>query len=206
MPRRGWKVGINVPEVQKKAGLSHSGVGWLDGHRVFESGSMVSSAPDARLHVEPELAIHIGSPADPSAPAEEIRAGISGVSPALELVNYALSARDFDEIVECSMFHDGCVLGASRSLAELPKLGRDWPRLEVNGEPSPLPRADLVSADVVDVVRFVAAFLAEFGEGLAAGDVILSGSFCPVAVPLERGGLARADFGPLGEVRITRRA
>jgi hypothetical protein len=50
MPRRGWKVGINVPEVLQKAGLTHSGVGWIDGRRVFESGAELTAPPAARHH------------------------------------------------------------------------------------------------------------------------------------------------------------
>jgi 2-keto-4-pentenoate hydratase len=41
MPRRGWKVGINVPEVLEQLKLVHSGVGWLDGNQVLENGAEV---------------------------------------------------------------------------------------------------------------------------------------------------------------------
>jgi len=209
MPRRGWKVGINVPEVLQKAGLSHSGVGWLDGHRVLGSGATITAPVASRLHVEPEIALHIGSAISPTDASDAIRASISGVSPALELVDYALPARDFDAIVESSMFHHASVLGETHPLAALLPMGADWPRLVVDGAASPAPRGDLVPADPVELLRFVALFLAEYGEALAPGDLVLSGSFCPVAVPLGIGGIggiARAEYGPLGEVEIRRGA
>jgi 2-keto-4-pentenoate hydratase len=205
MPRRGWKVGINVPEVLKRAGLTHSGVGWVDGRRVFESGATVPAASGARLRVEPEVAIHVGAPVSATDPAEAIRAAILGVSPALELVDYALPATDFDEVVALCMFHDACVLGSPLALDALPaELGRDWPRVEVNGRLAAPPRPDLVPTDLTELVRFVATFLSEFGEALAPGDLIMSGSYCPVALPLETGDRVRADFGSLGEVCVKR--
>ncbi|MCP5059206.1 MAG: hypothetical protein GY937_21075 [bacterium] len=59
MPRRGWKIGINVPEVLDQLSLPHPGLGWLDGHQVLSSGSTFQAPPDSRLHIEPEVAIGI---------------------------------------------------------------------------------------------------------------------------------------------------
>lgn len=55
MPRRGWKVAINVPEVLKLLDLPHSGVGWLDGDHVPASGDVFTSPPNAQLLIEPEM-------------------------------------------------------------------------------------------------------------------------------------------------------
>ena len=64
------------------------------------------------------------------------------------------------------------------------------------------PRSDLVPTNLAQIVHFVAVFLDAFGEALEPGDLILSGSFCPVAVPLGPGNEAHAEFGPLGEVSV----
>jgi len=50
-------------------------------------------------------------------------------------------------------------------------------------------------------VAWLANKLAKFDEGLAAGEIVLGGSFIrPVAC--EAGDIIRADYGPLGEVRV----
>jgi 2-keto-4-pentenoate hydratase len=81
-------------------------------------------------------------------------------------------------------------------------LGTTWPQLRVSGQQSPPPRSDLVPTNLAQIVHFVAVFLETFGEALGPGDLILSGSFCPVALPLGPGVEAHANFGPLGEVCV----
>ena len=41
MPRLGWKVGINVPEVLGHLKLTHSGIGWLDGRKLLATGAEI---------------------------------------------------------------------------------------------------------------------------------------------------------------------
>jgi 2-keto-4-pentenoate hydratase len=89
MPRRGWKIGINVPEVLASLELRHSGVGWLDGHRVLEDGERFTQHMGARIAVEPELCIHISEHISGLVSPESALERIAGVSAALELVDYA---------------------------------------------------------------------------------------------------------------------
>jgi len=202
MPRRGWKVGINVPEIQARIGLDHPLVGWLDGNRVHASGARLEASPGAKWRVEPELAIRIARAVDPAAGPDTARASISEIAPALEIVDYALPAGDLEELVEHCMFHSACVVGDSRRVDEASELGSRWPLLRVGETAGPAPRADLVPADLGALVHHVAKLLARFGEGLEAGDMLLSGSFTDSAVALAPHCEARGDFGPLGEVRI----
>jgi 2-keto-4-pentenoate hydratase len=202
MPRRGWKVGINVPEVLASLGLRHPGVGWLDGSSVFQSGAVLVAPAGSRLHVEPEIAIRVERAVGSGEPAESARAAIGGVSAALELVDYAKPGGGLDEVVAHSMFHAATVLGPARALADAADLGSRWPEIEAGGATGPAPRGDLVPADLGELVAFVASFLAAFGERLEAGDIVLSGSFTDRALRLRRGEEACARFGALGEVRV----
>jgi len=114
----------------------------------------------------------------------------------------SLPAGDLEAVIEHSMFHAGCVVGASRPAEAAAELGTRWPVLRVGGQVVPVPRADLVPARIGDLIHFAAALLALFGEGLEAGDLLLSGSYAAHAVALAPHSEARADFGPLGEVRV----
>jgi len=113
MPRAGWKIGLNVPDVQARFGLDGPLVGWLDGHRVIASGAEYAAREGCRPHVEAELALRLGA-----------------------------------------------------------------------------------------AVALVAQRLAEVGETLQAGDLILSGSYT-IPLPLAPGETVTADFGALGRVSVT---
>ena len=86
MPRRGWKVGINVPEVLGHLKLRHSGVGWLDGRRVFASGTEIELPSGADFKIEPELAVHLSAEVGVDSSNEDAVRNISSVSPAFEIV------------------------------------------------------------------------------------------------------------------------
>lgn len=200
MPRAGWKIGLNVPEVQRRFGLGGALVGWLDGRRVVASGSRWEVRAGSRLHVEAELALRLGAPVRAGAPAEEARRAILEVAPALELVDYALPRSGLEAIVAHSMFHAGTVLGLPSPAAEA-LLDPAHPRVLVGGELRVTPQAGWVPADLGAAVSLVARRLAEIGQALRPGDLVLSGSYTP-PLPLAAGDTVLADFGALGSVAV----
>lgn len=205
MPRVGWKIGVNVPEVQRRLGLSEPLVGFLDGERVFEDGAAVVCPEDTRLHVEPELCLCLGTAVGPNPSVEEARAAIIAVRPALEVVNYALPGKGLEELIASAMFHHGLVLGAPLPLPSPGTVRAVAGELvfEVSGQRSPPARSDLVPGELAEIVRLMARVLTEFGESLQAGDLLMSGAFVEKALPLAAGHTARARFGTLGEVRCS---
>lgn len=202
MPRRGWKIGINLPEVQSRLGLPHAGIGWLDGRRVLASGACYAASAEARLHVEAEVAVHLDRDVPPSASPQTARTCVAGLSPALELVDYARPGKGLDALVAHSMFHEAAVLGERRPAGDVPGLGAAWPQLRIDAAPGPPPRADLVPPDWGALVAFAAGLLACFGESLEAGDLLLSGAYMERASPIAPGQEALAAFGELGSVRV----
>jgi 2-oxo-3-hexenedioate decarboxylase len=202
MPRRGWKVGINVPEVQKQLGLSHALIGWLDGDQVLGDGALITPTARQLLHAEPELCLRLGANVEPGCDTAEAQAAIAGVAPALEIVDYQKPRGSLDEIVSHSMFHHASVLGAFSPLSEASSLdiaaGVRFSVGEREAEPA---RADLVPASAARLVLQVATLLSAAGEQLLAGDLILSGSFCARALPLLPGAEVRAQLAEFGAVR-----
>jgi 2-keto-4-pentenoate hydratase len=200
MPRRGWKIGINVPEMLRLLDLPHPGVGWLDGLRVFSAGTELKRPPDARLRVEPEVALSLSKVVPPGCSAETARECIATVHPALEIVNYARPSSGLDDVVAHCMFHDATILGPPASLEAAHDLGAELPILRVGSQFSDPPRRDLVPADLGQLVVFVAGYLAAFGQSLEPDDLLLSGSYTAKALAIEAGEEAVAEFGPLGIV------
>ena len=201
MPRRGWKVGINVPEVQRQLGLAHALVGWLDGDRVLADGAQIGAPTGSLLHVEPELCLRLGRGVAADADPALALAAIDAVAPALEIVDYAKAKGSLAEIIGHSMFHHACVLGAfvappaAGSLAIASEVRLRLGALEA--EPA---RPDLVPASAAALVLQVAARLEECGEALLPGDLILSGAFLARALPLSNGAAVRAELGGFGAV------
>jgi len=200
MPRLGWKIGINVPEVQQKAGLSGPLIGWLDGARRYASGDTVVVPVGVRLHVEPELCVRLGRDVAPTDDAGAALAAVDAIAPALELVDYAKPASDLAGVVRGSMFHFGCVLGTWQPARADIAMASDV-YLRVDGVASEPARVDLVPARLADLVLLAARLLAQGGQQLRAGDHLLSGSFTAKAPPLAAGQSAEAVLGELGAVR-----
>jgi 2-keto-4-pentenoate hydratase len=199
MPRLGWKVGINVPEVQRKLGLQHALVGWLDGSRCYASGASVPVHPSAKLHAEVELCVRVARGVDAHADASAALAAVDAIAPALELVDYALPASDLAGVIRSSMFHFGSVLGSwQRPRADI-GIARDV-RLRVDDVYAEAARAELVPQQLGELVRFVAQQLAAAGRALQPGDHILSGCFVSKALALRAGQLAEAELGDFGTV------
>jgi 2-keto-4-pentenoate hydratase len=173
------------------------------GRRLLEASERVDEPdPASKGHVEPELAIRLARTVDPAAGEDAAAACVANVAPALEIVDYALPADDLETVIEHSMFHAGCVLGASRPADAAAELGVRWPVLKVGERIGPAPRADLVPARLGALLHFAAELLAGFGEELRAGDLLLSGSYAERAVALAPHSEAVADFGRLGRVRV----
>jgi 2-keto-4-pentenoate hydratase len=199
MPRLGWKVGINVPEVQKQLGLTHALVGWLDGARRFASGDSVPVPASAKLHAEVELCVRMAHALAADADRDAALAAVDAVAPALELVDYAIPVQGLADVVRSSMFHFGTVLGswqparADIAIASAVSLRVD----EVHAAPA---RAELVPGHLGEFVLFVAQQLAAAGMQLQAGDHIMSGCFVAKALALRAGQVAEAQLGPFGSV------
>jgi 2-keto-4-pentenoate hydratase len=202
MPRLGWKVGINVPEIQRRLDIPHAAVGWLDGRRVVDSGDSLVAVPDARLQVEPEIAIRLGRALPVGASPDDALDAIAEIQLALEIVDYARPTRGLDDLLAHCMFHEATVLGPAIPADAVVGLGRDRPRLRSGTGQAEAPRADLVPSDPAELLRFVADFLAAFDERLVEGDLVLSGSYTAKAAPIAAGEGAAADYGPLGTVSV----
>ena len=201
MPRRGWKVGLNVP------GAPHALRGPPFGRWLVErsprvsSGATIPYAAGGKLHAEPELCLRLSSAVSARATADDARDRIASIAPAIELVDYALPRADLDAIVGHSMFHYGFVVGEWQPTDRARELGREWPRI-ASGDATPVEtRPGLVPPHLGAIVLFAAAFLEAFDHSLQAGDLVLSGAYTASAVPLAPGAEVHARFGALGEVR-----
>ena len=180
--RVGWKIGLNIPEVQERLGLREPVIGHLTSETRLEPGSAYSAGEAEALRLEPEIAIEVGP-----------EHSIAGTAPAIELVDVGRPPGGLDGIVAENVFHRAFAIGETRPGA--PPEGVTA-TVTVNGE-------ERESADAGDdleqVVRLVARLLEAAGERLEPGDRIIAGSLTP-QVPVETGDEAAVEVSGLGRV------
>lgn len=200
----GHKVGLTSAAMRDLVGADEPDFGTLfDDWFVPES----STIPLRRLNqarVEIELAFVLGSPlnlANPTA-ADVIRA-TDFVLPALEIVDsrYRKRGTVIDSIADAATC--GLIVLGSRPqrLADI-DIRNVTGRLEVNNEVVETGTSSASMGSPVNAVAWLAATLQDFGVGLEAGHVILSGSF--IRAPwISAGDELIAHFDGCGSVAVT---
>jgi len=183
--RVGWKIGLNVPEVQQKLGLERSVVGNLTSATLLRPGASHSLAGTVNPKVEPEIAIEVG--ADRS---------IAGLAAAIEVVDFDRPVDDAYEIVSTNIFHRAVAIASSAHDASPEGLTAV---LSVDGSERESAPAD--KFDLPAIVALVDETLATADESLEVGDRIIAGSLT-TPVDVQPGQRVSLDLGPLGSVEI----
>jgi 2-keto-4-pentenoate hydratase len=186
--RVGWKVALNDPRVQRALGIEAPVIGYLTSATVVPSGAPHALAGATRPAIEPEVAVHVGEGGE-----------IAALGTALEVIDVDMPFDDLPAIMERNVFHRAAVLGPPvQGVAELAGLtarmtrnGRAEPEIDVAG--AALPPAE--------TVELVGRCLAEVGDELRPGDVIIAGSLV-TAVPLEAGERVELEIDGLGAVAL----
>ena len=193
--RIGWKIGLNIPEVQKQLGIEEPVIGFLTSRTVIADDGEYAAGGAGALRAEPEVALQLGAAVAPDADADEAREAIAGLAPAIELVDVERPPTTVEEIVAGNVFHRAVVFGPSR-----PAMPAEGMRgtLKVDGEER---EAADAPDDFADVVRLTARLLGTAGERLKEGDRIIAGSLTP-QVPLGPGNQVAVEIGGLGSVRV----
>jgi 2-keto-4-pentenoate hydratase len=194
----GWKVGFNLPAVQKAFGIADPISGFLTTASLIAAGEPHSLEGSTQPMAEPELAIHIGAELAPDCGRTEAGEAIAGLGPAIEVADVHPPSTDLTEIVATNVYHRAVRLGepvAGVSVSGV--LARVMHNGEPFGEISPLE----ATLDPVDVVRLIARTIGVGGERLRNGDVIIAGSLVPPPV-VSPGDELAVDLGPIGSLSL----
>jgi len=199
----GWKVGFGAPAAMQKFGLDAPLVGFLMRSGLLACGEMVSLAAWVKPAAEAEIAVHMGRDLAAGADRAAAAAAIAAFSPAIELADVETPPEDVAAILSGNIFQRHVVLGApdprraGGSVAGLTAaVHRRGSEIARTGD------VEALTGDLVDIVRHVADLLAAFGERLAAGEIVITGSITP-PVFLDRDDAALAfDLDPVGGVSV----
>jgi 2-keto-4-pentenoate hydratase len=198
----GWKVAFSAPAALHDLDLEAPLIGFLTDRSLLIDGSTVEISSWQKPALEPEIAVHLKTDLAPGASRDETAAAIDGLGAAIELADVDVPAHELEQAVATDLFQRRVVLGqVDRSRA-----GGDAGGIEarVYRDGSEAARTDDPEGfvgNLVDVTRHVANYLGAFGEHLASGQVIITGSVVPL-VWLEPGEEVRVELDPLGTLSL----
>ena len=199
----GWKVGMGAPASMQKLGLQAPLVGFLMQRALLASGSTVSLKGYSKPAMEPEIAVYMAGDLPAGASVEAAAAAIRQISPAIEIADLdpVPAADNLDKVLEGDIFQRHVLLGtqtrAGGSVAGLTS------RLIRRGrEAARTTDPEALTGQLTAIVAHVASTLAGFGEKLAAGDIIITGSITPpVMIEADETEITHA-LDPVGAVSV----
>jgi 2-keto-4-pentenoate hydratase len=198
--RIGWKVGLTAVAIQQQFGVHEPVFGCLlaDGRRW--SGEVFHHAELIQPGFENELCIVLARDLSPGATARDVAAAVERVHPAFEIIE---TRGDFTRELALALADNAqqkaFVIGDPVAAERLPDLSKVAVAVRINGADVAVATGDAVLGHPYNAVAWLAAKLAQFGEGVRAGDYVMSGSFTR-QFPLVRGERIDADFVGIGAV------
>jgi 2-keto-4-pentenoate hydratase len=199
----GWKVGMGAPASMQKLGLQAPLVGFLMQRALLLSGSTASLQGWLRPVAEPEICVRMARDLGAGASADATLAAVKEILPAIELADLdPMPATDnLDAVLEGDIFQRHVILcGNTRAGGATAGLTSRVIRRGAEAARTTDPEA--LTGKLGDIVAHVANTLAAFGEKLAAGDVIITGSITPpLMLEPDETELTHA-LDPIGEVSV----
>ncbi|PLL12149.1 2-oxo-hepta-3-ene-1,7-dioic acid hydratase [Tabrizicola sp. TH137] len=209
--RIGWKIGLTSRAMQQALAIDTPDSGVLLDDMLFDDGATIPTGRFIQPRIEAEIAFITKAPlAGPDVTRADVLAATAHVAPALEILDTRIlradpatgRARIITDTVSDNAANAGIVLGPQRHSVDAFDLRWIGAILRRDGVVEETGLGAGVLDDPVTGILWLVHRLARYGQGIAAGEVLLSGSFIrPVEAP--PGSRFHADFGPFGEVRLS---
>lgn len=206
----GWKIGLTSRAMQQALNITTPDSGVLLDDMLFETGATIPRGRFIQPRIEAEIAFVLKAPlAGEGVTREDVLAATDHVAPALEILDTRIlrsdpatgQARVITDTVSDNAANAGIVLGRERRRADAVDLRWVGAIVRRDGVVQETGLGAGVLDDPATGIVWLARRLAKYGEGLSAGDVVLSGSFVrPVEAP--PGSRFEADFGAFGRVDL----
>src|SRR5471030_2174960 len=204
----GYKIGCTSPVMQQYLDIPHPCGGSVFAHGVHDSGASLRAADYVRVGVECEIAVRLARDLAPSAApftADTVAQAIEAYLPAIEIVDdrYAdWQTLGAPTLVADDFFAAACVLGKPVARSAAPDLLGVIGRALING----VEAGQGTGADVLGhphhALAWLANHLAATGQGLRAGQIVLTGSLVKT-VWLKAGDKVVMELQGLGTVSAT---
>ena len=206
----GWKIGLTSKAMQYALNIDIPDSGILFDDMRFDTGATVPAGRFIQPRIEAEIVFVMKEPlAGETVTRADVLAATDYVAPGIEILDTRILRRDpksgearkiFDTISD-NAANAGVVLGDTRHAADACDLRWIGAIVARNGEVEETGLGAGVLNDPVESVVWLARRMAQYGQRIESGQVILSGSFIrPVECPA--GTEIAADFGAFGRVDL----
>ncbi|WP_127115465.1 2-oxo-hept-4-ene-1,7-dioate hydratase [Shimia sediminis] len=206
----GWKIGLTSKAMQYALNIDIPDSGILFDDMAFDTGGTVPEGRFIQPRVEAEIAFVMKAPlAGDTVTRQDVLAATDYVAPSLEILDTRIlrqdpetgRARTVYDTISDNAANAGFVLGNQRHAVDSFDLRWVGALTFRNGEIEETGLGAGVLNDPVESVVWLARRMAQYGQRIEAGQVILSGSFIrPIECP--PGSHIAADFGDFGSVDI----
>jgi 2-keto-4-pentenoate hydratase len=197
----GRKIGLTSRSVQAQLGVDQPDYGVLFEDMQIPDGGVLEKAKVLQPKAEAEIAFVLARDLPVASTPDQVAAAIAYAAAAIEIVdsriaNWSITFADTVADNGSSAFF---VLGPDRLQVEGLDLFSCGMVLEVNGMVQSLGAGAACLGHPFNAAVWLASILADLGEPLRAGDIIMSGALGPM-VALQPGDKVRATIGGLGSV------
>lgn len=206
----GWKIGLTSKAMQYALNIDIPDSGILFDDMAFEHGATVPAGRFIQPRIEAEIAFVMKSAVGgENVTRADVIAATDYVAPSIEILDTRIQrvdpetgkARSVVDTISDNAANAGIVLGDKRHAIETHDLRWVGAITSRNGEVEETGLGAGVLNDPVESVVWLARRMAQYGQSIEAGQLILSGSFIrPVECP--SGTDIHADFGPFGSVEL----
>jgi 2-oxo-hept-3-ene-1,7-dioate hydratase len=198
----GRKIGLTSKVMQVATGITEPDYGAIFEDMVFENGSEIEHAQFSNVRVEVELAFVLGAPVSgPNATIFDVLRATEYVVPALEILSsrIEMEGRSIVDTISDNAAMGGMVYGGNPTAADAVDLRWVSALLYRNETIEESGVAAAVLNHPANGVAWLANQLAQHGDRLEAGEIVLAGSFTrPMWV--QPGDSVLADYGPMGTI------
>lgn len=206
----GWKIGLTSRAMQQALNIATPDSGVLLDDMLFHDGDTIPEGRFIQPRIEAEIAFVMKAPlAGAGVTRDQVLAATDYVAPSLEILDTRIQrvdpetgqARIITDTISDNAANAGIVLGRQRHPVEAFDLRWIGAIVTRDGVVEETGLGAGVLNDPVTGILWLVHRLSRYGMGIAAGDILLSGSFIrPVEAP--PGSRFEADFGAFGTVRL----
>ena len=207
--RIGWKIGLTSRAMQAALSIDVPDSGVLLDDMAFANGATIPAGRFIQPRIEAEIAFIMGDGLSGEASREAVLDATQAVAPAIEILDTRIVRADpetgavrkvFDTIAD-NAANAGIVLGEERHAPDAFDLRWVGAIVSADGTVEETGLGAGVLDDPVEGVVWLVRRLAQYGRGLKAGEIVLSGSFIrPIECP--SGTAIAADYGAFGRVEL----
>ncbi len=207
----GWKIGLTSRAMQQALNIDTPDSGVLLDDMLFSDGATIPAGRFIQPRIEAEIAFVMKAPlVGAGVTRDDVLAATDYVAPSLEILDTRIQrvdpttgkARIITDTISDNAANAGIVLGQQRHAVDAFDLR--WVGAIVTRD-AVVEETGLgagVLNDPVTGILWLVRRLARYDQGIAAGDILLSGSFIR-PVEAASGSRFHADFGAFGQVRLT---